>query len=145
MPTYTIYAQAETFTGRQRDALAQAITALHSQHTGAPRSFVQTIFLPVEPGTHYIGAEPTDPRGVWVYGHIRRGRPPEVRTAIAESIRDAIAAIARIPEQFIWVYLNELTHTDMIEFGSVLPVPGGEAAWVEAMDPAIRDHLRALG
>jgi hypothetical protein len=33
----------------------------------------------------------------------------------------------------------------MIEFGSVLPVPGDEAAWVEGMDPAIRDHLRALG
>jgi hypothetical protein len=44
----------------------------------------------------------------------------------------------------MWVYLNELVHTDMIEFGSVLPVPG-EAAWVQAMDPAVRDHLLELG
>jgi phenylpyruvate tautomerase PptA (4-oxalocrotonate tautomerase family) len=145
MPTYTIYARAETFTGGQRDALARAVTAAHSEHTGAPRSFVQTIFRPVEPGTHYIGAEPADPRGVWVYGHIRRGRSPEVRTALAEGIRDALEAIAQVPPQFIWVYLNELAHTDMIEFGSVLPVPGEEAAWVEGMDPALRDQLRALG
>jgi len=92
MPTYTIYARAETFTGGQRDALARAVTAAHSEHTGAPRSFVQTIFRPVEPGTHYIGAEPADPRGVWVYGHIRRGRSPEVRTALAEGLTVKSAA-----------------------------------------------------
>jgi hypothetical protein len=97
------------------------------------------------PDTHFIGAEPTDPRGVWVHGHIRSGRSPDVRTAIGEGIRDALEAITQIPRQFIWVYLSELAHTDMIEFGSVLPVPGDEAAWVEGMDPAIRDHLRALG
>jgi phenylpyruvate tautomerase PptA (4-oxalocrotonate tautomerase family) len=145
MPTYTVYARAGTFTSDQRDALARSITILHSEHTGAPRSFVQTVFLPVGPGDHYVGAEQTDPRGVWVYGHIRTGRAAEVRTAIAEAIRDALEATAQIPRQFIWVYLNELTHTDMIEFGSVLPVPGGEAAWVEAMDPAVRDHLLRLG
>jgi phenylpyruvate tautomerase PptA (4-oxalocrotonate tautomerase family) len=145
MPTYTVYTRAGTFTSDQRDALARSITALHSEHTGAPRSFVQTVFLPIEPGDHYVGAERADPRGVWVYGHIRTGRAADVRTAIAVSIRDALEATAQIPRQFIWVYLNELTHTDMIEFGSVLPVPGAEAAWVEAMDPAVRDHLNTLG
>src|ERR1700761_3253099 len=145
MPSYTVYAQANTFTEDQRDTLARSITALHSKNTGAPRSFVQTIFLPIESGAHYIGAEPTNPRGVWVYGHIRSGRSAEVRTAIAVGIRDELEAIAEIPRQFIWVYLNELTHTDMIEFGAVLPVPGEEAAWVEGMDPALRDQLRALG
>ena len=77
--------------------------------------------------------------------HIRSGRPAGIRTAIAVGIRDALETIAQIPRQSIWVYLNELVHTDMIEFGSVLPVPGGEAAWVLAMDPAVRDHLLELG
>jgi phenylpyruvate tautomerase PptA (4-oxalocrotonate tautomerase family) len=144
MPSYTVYTRPETFTGSQRAALARSITTVHSEHTGAPRSFVQTIFLPVEPDAHFVGAEPADPRGVWVYGHIRRGRPAEVRTAIAVGIRDALEAIAQIPRQFIWVYLNELAHTDMIEFGSVLPVPGDEAAWVQGLDPAIRDYLLSL-
>ena len=145
MPSYTVYARADAFTGDQRDALARSITTLHSEHTGAPRSFVQTIFLPIDPGTHYVGAEPTDPRGTWVYGHIRTGRSAEVRTAIATGIRDALEEIAQVPRQFIWVYLNELVHTDMIEFGSVLPLPGDEAAWVQAMDPPVRDHLLELG
>src|ERR1700761_5948498 len=145
MPSYTVYAQAGTFDDEQRAAVARSITAVHSEHTGAPRSFVQTIFCPVAPGAHFVGARPTDPRGVWVYGHIRAGRAAEVRTAIAAGIAGALADIAQIPRQFIWVYLNELIHTDMIEFGSVLPVPGDEAAGVKALDPAVRDHLLELG
>jgi phenylpyruvate tautomerase PptA (4-oxalocrotonate tautomerase family) len=144
MPTYLVHARPDTFTGPQRDALARSITELHSEHTGAPRSFVQTIFLPVEPGGHYVGAEQADPRSVWVYGHIRSGRPHEVRTALATAITGALETIAQIPRQFIWVYLNELTHTDMIEFGSVLPLPGAEAAWIAGLDPAVQAHLRKL-
>lgn len=145
MPTYAVYANMEMFTVGQREGLARAITAVHSEHTGAPKSFVQTIFLPVLSGAHFVGGEPADPRSVWVYGRIRSGRPAGVRTAIAMGIRSALEATAQVPRQFIWIYLNELAHTDMIEFGSVLPVPGGEAAWVQSMDPAIRDHLNALG
>ena len=61
MPSYTIYARPETFTGAQRAALARSVTAVHSEQTGAPRSFVQTIFLPVEPDAHFVGAEPAIP------------------------------------------------------------------------------------
>ena len=30
------------------------------------------------------------------------------------------------PVTVVWVYLNDLAHTDMVEFGRVLPEPGGE-------------------
>jgi phenylpyruvate tautomerase PptA (4-oxalocrotonate tautomerase family) len=145
MPTYTVHARPGTFTAAQYGALAGEITRLHSEHTGAPRSFVQTVFLPVEPGAHFIGAEPAGPRSVWVYGHIRSGRLPAVRTGIAVGITAAFEAVGEIPRQFIWVYLNALAHTDMVEFGTVLPAPGDEDAWVENMHPDVREHLRRLG
>lgn len=145
MPSYTVYAAAAALTPAQRAELAGSITALHSEHTGAPRSFVQTIFLPVPAGAWFIGAEPAGPRCVWVHGHIRQGRAENVRTAMAGDIAAAVQRVAGVPRQFVWVYLSELARTDMIEFGSVLPVPGQEAAWIEAMAPEIRDYLRALG
>jgi phenylpyruvate tautomerase PptA (4-oxalocrotonate tautomerase family) len=145
MPSYTVYAAAGALSSAQRAELAESITALHSEHTGAPRSFVQTIFLTVPADAYFIGAEPADPRCVWVYGHIRQGRAETVRTAMAEDMATAVQRVAGVPRQFVWVYLNELARTDMIEFGSVLPVPGQEATWIEAMDPEIRDYLRALG
>ena len=145
MPSYTVYTATGSLTTAQRAALAKSITALHSEHTGAPRSFVQTIFLPVAASAYFIGGEPADPRCIWVYGHIRQGRTEAVRTAMAESIVAAVENVAAIPRQCIWVYLNELARTDMIEFGSVLPAPGQESAWIESLSPDIRDHLRALG
>ena len=60
-------------------------------------------------------------------------------------IRDALLSVGNIPAEFVWVYLDELAHSDMVEFGSVLPVPGAEAAWVEGLEPRIRDHVRDLG
>jgi phenylpyruvate tautomerase PptA (4-oxalocrotonate tautomerase family) len=145
VPSYIVYSAEESLTGEQRADLARAITALHSEHTGAPKSFVQTVFLPVAPGGHFIGARPADPRCVWIRGDIRGGRAAKVRTALADGIAAAAERVAGIPRQYVWVYLNELAHTDMIEFGSVLPVPGEEAAWIDAMDPEARDYLRSLG
>jgi phenylpyruvate tautomerase PptA (4-oxalocrotonate tautomerase family) len=144
MPTYTVYAAPNVFTDEQRGRLARSITEIHSGATGAPKSLVQTIFLDLQPGAHYIGGEKTDPRSVWVYGHIRSGRPTDVRTRIALDIRDSVES-AGTPHEFVWVYLNEIPHTDMVEFGETLPPPGDEAAWIRAMPPAVRDRLLALG
>lgn len=145
MPTYVVHAASRAFDSAQRDALARAITDIHHQRTGAPRSFVQTMFVDIAAGGHYIGGEPTHPRSVWVYGHIRSGRDTESRTGIALDIRDALLSGGGVPREFVWVYLAELPHTDMVEFSSVLPPPGEEDAWIEGMPPDIRDHLRALG
>ena len=144
MPTYVVHAAAEAFDPAQRDSLAAAITGVHHRRTGAPRSFVQTIFVDIPAGSHYIGGKPTHPRGVWVFGHIRGGRDTQARTGIALDIRDALLSLGNIPSEFVWVYLSELSHSDMVEFGSVLPVPGDEAAWIEGLEPEIRDHLRDL-
>lgn len=144
MPTYVVHAAADAFDPAQRDALADAITSVHHRRTGAPRSFVQTIFVDIPAGGHYVGGEPTHPRGVWVYGHIRSGRDTQTRTAIALDIRDALLSLGNVPAEFVWVYLGELPHSDMIEFGSVLPVPGDEAAWIQDLEPEIRDRLRAM-
>lgn len=145
MPTYVVHLRDEALSAGQRADLARAITGLHAENTGAPKSFVQTMFVPLLDGGHFIGGEPADARSVWVYGHIRSGRSEQVRTALVEGIRDAVVDAAGIPAECVWVYLNELTHTDMIEFGAVLPAPGGEDAWVRGLPPAVRDHLLSLG
>jgi hypothetical protein len=44
----------------------------------------------------------------------------------------------------VWVYLNELAHTDMIEFGRVLPEPGEEQRWLDQLSPELREHLVSL-
>ena len=44
----------------------------------------------------------------------------------------------------VWVYLNELAHNDMPEFGHVLAKPGDEQSWFEDLPSDLRDHMVAL-
>jgi hypothetical protein len=82
---------------------------------------------------------------VWVLGHIRSGRAESARTAIALGICDELDRIAGISRKLIWVYLSELAHTDMAEFGAMLPPPGEESLWMDALTPDVRDHIQTLG
>lgn len=145
MPTYVCYAQANTLDTAQKHALAQAITQAHSGSTGAPQSFVQCIFQTLDPTDHFIGGHPVPAAGLWVYGHIRGGRTLEAKNRVITTIRDAAMRVAAVPADSVWVYLNELEHTDMIEFGEVLPADGAETSWIEALPEPLRNRLVALG
>jgi hypothetical protein len=43
------------------------------------------------------------------------------------------------------VYLNDLARTDMVEFGHVLPEPGGEQAWVDELPSDLHKELATRG
>ena len=81
---------------------------------------------------------------MWVYGHIRTERTTSARIHIMVGIRDLLTQVLKIPESVVWVYLNELAHTDMIEFGRVLPEPGEEQRWLDQLSPELREHLVSL-
>lgn len=144
MPTYLCRSGPDAITDEQRAELARRFTTVHATATHAPPSFVQVIFEDLLPGRHHIAGRPADPRSVFVHGHIREGRPPEVRTAVALGIRDAVTAVTGLPADVVWVYVSEVPPGQMIEFGHVLPAPGGEQAWTDGLPDGLRAHLREL-
>ena len=82
---------------------------------------------------HFIGLLPAPQNGAFVYGHIRAGRTSAVKNDILIGIRDLLMRVLNVPESVVWVYLNDLAHTGIVEFGHVLPEPLGEQAWVEEL------------
>jgi hypothetical protein len=54
-------------------------------------------------------------------------------------------AVTGAEERFVWVYVNELTPTDMIEFGHVLPAHGMEQEWFDALPSDLRAWLLTFG
>lgn len=148
MPTYCVYAALEAFNDEQRHDLAQGITEVHARVTGAPSVLVQVVFVAVPHGNRFIGGVVADARSVWVSAGIRAGRSVSVRSEIAQDVRDVFERVAGTPHEHIWVYLSEIPHTDMIEFGEVLPPPGEEVEWLQgmrAMPAALQDRVQALG
>ena len=144
MPTYVCYAHPDHVTAGEKAKIAVGIARIHHRFTGAPIAFTQCVFRDLGPDEHFIGGQPAPGNGVWVYGHIRAERTTSVRNHIMVGIRDLLIEVLKIPESVVWVYLNELAHTDMIEFGRVLPEQGDEQRWLEHLPPGLRDHLASL-
>ena len=46
--------------------------------------------------------------------------------------------ITKIKKDDIWAYICNLTPTDMIEYGNVLPRPGEETAWYDRLPASLR-------
>ena len=145
MPTYTCTAAAGLLDRDNKGAIAQAVTRAHAEITGAPACFAQVIFEDVLPGNHFIGGVPLAHDHVFVYGRIRAGRSAGDRVALMKRLVDDVAQAAGLPAFSIWVYLVELPPEAMAEFGHILPEPGHEKAWGEALPPEDRERMRAIG
>lgn len=144
MPTYTCFAQRGVVSDEQKHRLAAGIAQVHSRATGAPIGFTQCVFEDLNPHAHFIGGVPAPETGVWVYGHIRRGRTPVAKGQILEGICSLLVEVLDAPTEAVWVYINELDNTDMIEFGRVLPEESKEWPWVDQLPADLRDHMFAL-
>jgi phenylpyruvate tautomerase PptA (4-oxalocrotonate tautomerase family) len=143
MPTYVCYAHTGELTAEQKSEIAAGIARIHSRFTGAPVAFSQCVFHSLEPDGHFFGVQPAPGKGVFVLGHIRAGRSNSAKNHILVGITELLTRVLTIPESAVWVYLNELAHTDMVEFGHVLPEPGGEQNWVDELPADLRDELAA--
>jgi phenylpyruvate tautomerase PptA (4-oxalocrotonate tautomerase family) len=143
MPTYVCWSGKGRISVPQRQHIAEGITLIHSECTGAPGAFVQTIFNDIEVGSHYIGGDDASDT-VWVYGHIRDGRDEVVRSKILTRISQLLVEVLGIDPSLTWVYINPLANTDMVEFGRILPLPGEETKWIGEMPTGLREHVLKL-
>ena len=78
---------------------------------------------------------------VYVHGLIRQGRNTEVKQALMSQMLEEVARIAGITAEDVWIYLQDIPATQMIEFGRFLPAPGDEAEWERGMTPGKRTRL----
>jgi phenylpyruvate tautomerase PptA (4-oxalocrotonate tautomerase family) len=145
MPTYFVCAPAQSVSTKDKQEIARSITHIHSAATGAQGFFAQVIFQETAPGNHFMGGAPVTSNGVFVYGHIRAGRTPEQKKRLLRGIVDAIATTMKIEQRHIWAYLNELPHFQMVEYGHLLPEPGGEADWLLSLPAEDQNYLRTIG
>ncbi len=142
MPTYVVSSRAGHLGDERKASIARAIARRHGEATGAPSYLVQVVHEEKAPGDRTIGGRPAD-RHIWIRGDVRAGRSASQRQQLMLTIMRDVARIADIAETDVWIYLCNLAPTDMIEFGHVLPEPGGEAEWFEALPDTLRDELRA--
>jgi phenylpyruvate tautomerase PptA (4-oxalocrotonate tautomerase family) len=143
MPTYLCHLPRDRFSQDQKGQIANAISFRHSEATSAPTYFVQVVIEETR-GDRYLGGKHTSDH-IWIRGDIRAGRTEKQRTSLMIKIMQDISRITGVPQENVWVYLCNLEPTDMVEYGHVLPPPGGEKAWFESLPSSLRSFLAELG
>ena len=140
MPTYA-FTTAKALTPAQRERLVESVTTIHQVEATAPRYFVQVVFYRVEPGAIFIGGEAASADHVWVRADIRSGRKNDQKAKMLRRIMRVTSGILGISEQDVWVYISDIPAQGVLEFGKVLPEPGGEEQWLASLPSALREKL----
>jgi 4-oxalocrotonate tautomerase family enzyme len=65
MPTYTVSSLKNRLTDPQKASLAAALTDIHCQVMGAPRYFVQVIFVDVPTNNYFIAGKRPNATSRW--------------------------------------------------------------------------------
>ena len=141
MPTYTVTVANLSLSPQQKSQIAEAITVAHNAQTGAPRFFAQVLFYAANEGNHFVGGRVNTAPQVYVHGLVREGRSIEIKQALMSQMLEEIAQILDITTEDVWIYLQDISPTQMIEFGRFLPAPGDEAEWEKGMTQGKRDSL----
>jgi phenylpyruvate tautomerase PptA (4-oxalocrotonate tautomerase family) len=144
MPTYVVSLAEGRINDQQKAAIADALSRIHSEETGAPAFFVQVIFDENKEANRFLGGTRIS-KQIWIRGDIRAGRSEALRSAMMLRMMRVVAPIVGAKEDDIWVYLCNLAPTDMVEYGHVLPRPGEEAAWFDALPKSLQGYLLSLG
>jgi phenylpyruvate tautomerase PptA (4-oxalocrotonate tautomerase family) len=144
MPTYAVTTSL-SLTAEQKKSMAEAIAEIHSQEAAAPRFFVQVLFYSIEAGSIFIGGDSASPEHVWVNALIRAGRSKEQKAAILTRIVGDVSRILGVSDMSVWVYISDIPAHGVLEFGNILPEPGGEKEWLASLPDELRDKLQQAG
>ena len=144
MPTYTLTNSNFTLSSKQKKNLAEGITKVHNVVTGANTYFAQVIFNKTKKNNHFIGGKKVKEPSIFLLGQIRAGRTKIMKAKLISDLRNTIIQNSKLDETQIWVYIVDLTPSQMIEYGTVLPKSGKEKEWFSKLSIKLKKKLSKI-
>ena len=144
MPTYTVKYSNINLSQKQKNSIAKDITNTHSKFTGANTFFAQVIFQKNKKNAHFMGGKLVKTKEIFLNGQIRAGRSSKIKKQLILGLRKVLIKNTKLRCDFIWVYLEDLSPDQMIEYGEVLPKSGYETKWFNSLTPHLRKRLRKM-
>ena len=141
MPTYTVTNSNFNFSPNQQKKLAEGITKVHNVVTGANTYFAQVIFNKTKKNNHFMGGKKVKESSLFLLGQIRAGRSKEVKDKLISDLKDVMVKNSKLDETQVWVYINDLPPSQMIEYGAILPESGKEKEWFKNLSSKLRKKL----
>ena len=144
MPTYTVKYSNFDLSQKQKNSIAKDITNTHSKFTGANNFFAQVIFQKNQKNSHFMGGKLVKSKEIFLNGQIRAGRTLKVKKKLILGLRKILIKNTKLQSDFVWVYLEDLSPDQMIEYGEILPKSGQEKKWFNLLSPSLRERLKKI-
>ena len=144
MPTYTVTHSNFKLQTKTKVKIAKGITRVHNLVTGANTYFAQVIFNKTKNNDHYMGGKKVREPQLFLHGQIRSGRSAKIKKKLILDLKNTLIKNSKLNETQIWVYIIDLTPSQMIEYGAILPESGGEAKWFKSLSPMLRRKLKKM-
>ena len=144
MPTYTVTNSNFNISSKQQKKLAEGITKVHNVVTGANTYFAQVIFNKTKKNNHFMGGKKVKEPSLFLLGQIRAGRSKEVKDKLISDLKHVLVKNSKLDETQVWVYINDLPPSQMIEYGAVLPKSGKEKQWYANLPIKLKKKLAAI-
>jgi phenylpyruvate tautomerase PptA (4-oxalocrotonate tautomerase family) len=136
---YQCFSEAGSVPESVRPQIAQEVTKIHCDATGAPASFVHVVFLELPPGVAYTAGK-ISPTSV-INAKVRSGRTLDVRQKIVMDLSEMWGRLTGQSQHELVIALEEVESDTIMEEGLIMPNPGDEAEWLKRN----HDHLAEVG
>jgi phenylpyruvate tautomerase PptA (4-oxalocrotonate tautomerase family) len=139
MPIYQCYSRKGLLTGSAKTNIAEEMTSMYCDFTGAPPSWVKVLFHEMPEGECFSAGKPATQSLILAIN--RYGRDLETRRAMLRRLSQIWTRNSGQPEADLWISVTEIDPTNVLEAGLFMPAPGQERAWFEEN----HDRLAELG
>jgi phenylpyruvate tautomerase PptA (4-oxalocrotonate tautomerase family) len=129
IPVYTSITQEGSLSQQQRKEIAEAVTKIHVDATGAPRSFVNVRFFTYPAGNNFRGG--AEFATAYLGGTIRAGRDLATKQKMLQELVAMMQRIGKLPADEVAVFVEDISADQVIEKGAILPQPGQEKEWLK--------------
>jgi len=129
MPVYQFYSPKGLLTESTKTQIAEEVTTMYCNATGALPSWVKVLFQELPEGDCYTGGKPTAQS--LILGINRQGRDLESRRATLRQLSQIWTRATGQPEADLWISVTEVDHTNLMDAGLFIPEPGHEHEWFE--------------
>lgn len=144
MATYSIYCAGISLSTHQKYVIAQGITKIHAEVTGAEAYFAQVIFKELNIHDCFIGGILLDEPHLFLSGQIRSGRSEQTLKQLLVELEIALQSATKLASHQIWAYVDEIKPSQMIEYGQILPAVGFDKVWFSTLPANIQKKLTYL-
>jgi phenylpyruvate tautomerase PptA (4-oxalocrotonate tautomerase family) len=129
MPVYQCYSPKGLVTESAKAEIAEEMTNMYCNATGALASWVKVLFHELPEGECFTGGKPATQS--LILGINRHGRDLDTRRAMLRQLSQIWTRATGQSEADLWISVTEVDHTNVMDAGMFIPEPGHEQEWFE--------------